>query len=73
MKVYEDGEVRSDHGNLLEVISSLRKIVNHPYLFFRYHQKVVTSDYHSDKFKNGVSVIRSIKLEELPEFKQYEI
>ena len=37
LHVFKHTTVEQGNGHLLEVISSLRKIVNHPYLFYKYH------------------------------------
>ena len=50
---------------LLEVISSMRKIVNHPYLFYAYHNKVKLPGHLT------TTTLRSLDLENVSDYRHY--
>lgn len=60
----------SSENNLLQVISSMRKIVNHPYLFFGFHARKI-----EDKFKKngrfGFEAIKRMRVETLTAYKEF--
>jgi SNF2 family DNA or RNA helicase len=66
----ERDEAATNESNLLQVISSMRKIVNHPYLFFSFHARKI-----EDKFKKngrfGFECIKRMRVETLPAYKEF--
>ena len=68
LHIFKHTTVEQGNGHLLEVISSLRKIVNHPYLFYKYHQKKGVLNSGSTHAFNAV---RNLDLTDLKAYKQY--
>ena len=62
-------------GKLLEVICSLRKIVNHPYLFFQYYCKTASEERNKIRFATDdeqSSIRRMVNLNDDTEFKFFK-
>ncbi len=67
---YEQDEVATNENNLLQVISSMRKIVNHPYLFFGFHcRKIEEKNQKNGRF--GFECIKRMRVDALPEYKEF--
>ena len=67
LKTFKNSTVEQGNGHLLEVISSLRKIVNHPYLFFKFHQKNSKEQAKTNMF----NTVRNINIKDVPEHKRF--
>ena len=67
----QDMEQTNKSGKLLEVICSLRKIVNHPYIFFQYHEKVNSESGKISRMEEDSS-IRKMNFKEYHEYMFYQ-
>ena len=58
---------KEGENNLLQVISSMRKIVNHPYLFFNFHYNKLSNK----KGRFSAECIKRMHVDTLPQYRHF--